>query len=55
MYLVAHGFGRDEYRIFVVVFFQAGSLEKTKTIIRYSKFDTSKSMSYQDIRGSWFW
>ena len=28
-------------------FLQAGALEKTKTNIRYSKFDTSKSMRYQ--------
>ena len=47
MILVAHRFGRVKFRIFVVVFLQAGALEKIKTNIPYSKFDTSKSMSYQ--------
>ena len=37
------------FRISNICFYfpQAGALEKIKTNIRYSKFDTSKSMSYQ--------
>ena len=33
--------------IFVVVFCRQAQWKKIKTIIQYSKFDTSKSMSYQ--------
>ena len=34
MSLVAHGFGRVELQIFVIVFLQAGAVEKIKTNIR---------------------
>ena len=44
MSLVAHRFGRVEFRIFVVVFYRQAQLKNQN---KYSKFDTSKSMSYQ--------
>ena len=49
LYLVAYRFGRVEFRIFVVVCFRQVHLKKPKQIfnILNSKFDTSKSMSYQ--------
>ena len=47
MSLVAYRFERvDEFRIYVVVFLRQTQLQKIKTNIQYSKFDTSKSMSY---------
>ena len=47
MSLVAHRFGRYEFGISNICFdfFQVGCLKKNNN--KYSKFDTSKSMSYQ--------
>jgi hypothetical protein len=36
MSLVAHGFGHVEFLIFVIVFLQAGTVEKIKTIFQNS-------------------
>ena len=48
MSLVAHRFGHVEFQIFVIVFLKQANLKKSTQIhLRCSKFDTSKSMSYQ--------
>ena len=44
--LVAHRFGPVNFE-YLLLLFQASAVEKIKTNIQYSKFDTSKSMSYQ--------
>ena len=50
MSLIAHQFGHVEFGIWNTCncFLQAGAVEKLKTNIRNLKFDTSKSMSYQE-------
>ena len=52
--LAAHRCGRDEFRISnfenrlsFLIFSNSACLRKTSTINKYSKFDTSESMSYQ--------
>ena len=49
MSLVAHRFGRVEFRIFVVVFYRQAHLKKSKQLfkIQNSKFDMSKLVLVQ--------